>query len=356
MSAEIPGYMRVRAYLYNLAEHGTGEMQKIPSENELCRMFGLSRMTVREAIRGLVESRFLVTRRGVGTFVNSSIAKQSVIHFPLIGILHAGGRNVYQTASPAVRTAVLESGMIPEMILLPDSNDPLRLLEMAANHLAAVIWDSPGPEERPYLFALREKGVPLLLVGDRENLTGIGESFDLLATSRAERGRRLGALFLEYGHERICYIHNYTDAFPEKDSPENPETTSGALCAELRKYNPDAVMQYRSIGELDAVLDSFRPTVLYSENILAPYISRCLKEKGLEVPEGLSYLSYKPSASYFFNRKTVACIDEAPLLHEEVIAWLDQRILRGDLDGVFQRKVEPLILPNQTLRNRKDGK
>ena len=113
MSAEIPGYMRVRAYLYNLAKHGGMESAKIPSENELCRLFGVSRMTVREAIRGLVESRILTTRRGVGTFVNTAVSGDVIIRYPLIGLLHEGGRNVYNMASPALRMAVLESGLTP---------------------------------------------------------------------------------------------------------------------------------------------------------------------------------------------------------------------------------------------------
>ncbi len=50
----------------------TGELrpgQKIPSENELCAQFGLSRQTVRHAIAGMVEDGLLESRRGSGTYV-----------------------------------------------------------------------------------------------------------------------------------------------------------------------------------------------------------------------------------------------------------------------------------------------
>ena len=121
MSMEVPGYMRVRAYLYNLAEHATEKSPKIPSENTLCRMFGVSRMTVRSAIKGLIQTQVLQTRRGVGTFVNTEFTQKATVRLPLVGLLQDSGRNVYSTISPAVRTAVIESGMIPELVVLPDS-------------------------------------------------------------------------------------------------------------------------------------------------------------------------------------------------------------------------------------------
>ncbi len=43
--------------------------EKIPSEEELCQRFDVSRATVREAIRELVSSHVLKVQRGVGTFV-----------------------------------------------------------------------------------------------------------------------------------------------------------------------------------------------------------------------------------------------------------------------------------------------
>lgn len=46
--------------------------QRIPSENELAREFGVSRMTVRQALRELNARDLLVGRRGAGTFVTDT--------------------------------------------------------------------------------------------------------------------------------------------------------------------------------------------------------------------------------------------------------------------------------------------
>jgi GntR family transcriptional regulator, transcriptional repressor for pyruvate dehydrogenase complex len=42
---------------------------KIPSENELCKMLGVSRISIREALQKLVALDLLATRHGEGTFV-----------------------------------------------------------------------------------------------------------------------------------------------------------------------------------------------------------------------------------------------------------------------------------------------
>jgi GntR family transcriptional regulator len=44
--------------------------QKIPPEFQLCQDFGVSRITIRQAIRVLVAEHALYTKRGKGTFVN----------------------------------------------------------------------------------------------------------------------------------------------------------------------------------------------------------------------------------------------------------------------------------------------
>ncbi len=51
--------------------------EKIPSENELCDMFGLSRQTIRHAIQKLSEEGLLESRRGSGTYVADQCADDS---------------------------------------------------------------------------------------------------------------------------------------------------------------------------------------------------------------------------------------------------------------------------------------
>jgi GntR family transcriptional regulator len=65
-------YVRVRDYLRSLITHELTTGDAIPSERELCERFGVSRMTVRQAVDALVVEGMLEREQGRGTFVAPS--------------------------------------------------------------------------------------------------------------------------------------------------------------------------------------------------------------------------------------------------------------------------------------------
>lgn len=65
-----PLYTLIKDRLLEQIESGVySEGQRLPSEEELARRFGTSRVTLREALRVLEESGYVVRRQGVGTFL-----------------------------------------------------------------------------------------------------------------------------------------------------------------------------------------------------------------------------------------------------------------------------------------------
>ncbi|MGL5545320.1 MAG: GntR family transcriptional regulator, partial [Cetobacterium sp.] len=58
---------------------------KISSENELLKIFNISRMTARKAIQNLVQRGYLYQKKGSGTYVSSSENKLNIIFDDLIG-------------------------------------------------------------------------------------------------------------------------------------------------------------------------------------------------------------------------------------------------------------------------------
>jgi len=60
---------------------------KIPSENELAGRFGVSRLTVRQAISQLTQEGFLVSRRGEGTFVTENVQLIDSCSFEFRGLI-----------------------------------------------------------------------------------------------------------------------------------------------------------------------------------------------------------------------------------------------------------------------------
>ena len=67
-----PLYLQVIDRIKEDIENGIfKEKEKLPSEFELAKSLGVSRATLREALRLLEEENVIVRRHGVGTFVNS---------------------------------------------------------------------------------------------------------------------------------------------------------------------------------------------------------------------------------------------------------------------------------------------
>lgn len=54
---------------------------KIPTERELCEMFKVSRITVRQALNGMEKQGFLYRKQGKGTFVTSPKLEQRLTNF-----------------------------------------------------------------------------------------------------------------------------------------------------------------------------------------------------------------------------------------------------------------------------------
>ncbi|WP_261130591.1 GntR family transcriptional regulator [Bacillus sp. Marseille-Q3570] len=65
-------YLQARDMIYELINDNLEPMDKIPSEQKLSNQLGVSRNTIREAIRTLEQEGFLFSRQGVGTFVIGS--------------------------------------------------------------------------------------------------------------------------------------------------------------------------------------------------------------------------------------------------------------------------------------------
>lgn len=66
----VPLGQQVRRYILGMIESGEWEEgDRIPSEPQLTKQFGISRMTVHIAVRDLAAEGYLVRRQGAGTFV-----------------------------------------------------------------------------------------------------------------------------------------------------------------------------------------------------------------------------------------------------------------------------------------------
>lgn len=103
----VPLYIKIREALRQ--EITSGELKrghKIPSEDELATIFGVSRMTVRQGISDLIDDGLLFRRHGLGTFVA----------YPHIERDHTRLTNFFESAAMKgidARATVLKVEVIP---------------------------------------------------------------------------------------------------------------------------------------------------------------------------------------------------------------------------------------------------
>ncbi len=80
--SNIPLYSQLKNLIIDKIENGEyPENSKIPSEQELCDVFGISRPTVRQAISELTNNGYLFKEKGKGTFVAPSKSRIDIKNY-----------------------------------------------------------------------------------------------------------------------------------------------------------------------------------------------------------------------------------------------------------------------------------
>jgi len=103
---------------------------KIPSENELCEEYGISRITVREALKEMVQAGYLVRKQGKGTYVSKPAVEQSL------------------TSSYSLSADLEQKGQVSEFILLS-----FKIIESKPSSVA--LFDIPESEKLYEIIRLR---------------------------------------------------------------------------------------------------------------------------------------------------------------------------------------------------------
>ena len=94
-SPPVADYMKIRQYVVAMTERDTSPQSMLPSMNELARHFGVTRMTVHKALKDLIKDKYLVTRKGIGTFINPEWVREKAgeDHPLFFGIVVGNGKH-----------------------------------------------------------------------------------------------------------------------------------------------------------------------------------------------------------------------------------------------------------------------
>lgn len=137
----------------------SGEMPpgyQLPPEPELATGFGVSRATLREALRSLEEDGFLTRTRGAGTFVT---------HRPRL----RNNLDVNFGVTDAIRAAGMEPGSEANQVVeRPASPDVARRLAVPSGAPIVAVERVRTADQRPVVYS--QDIMPRAVVGDRSDL------------------------------------------------------------------------------------------------------------------------------------------------------------------------------------------
>ena len=166
----------------------------LPSRHQYMRRFKCSRMTVDRAIGELVESGFLESRRGSGTYPASSGSRDG----GLTQVVLIGGFEDRGLAAEACRIATTIQDHIPcNMYNLSDAAVHLQRFTKPGT---AVLWQRPTYAELLLMDNLKNSGIRQILIGRRYG------DYDYVTTD-AKSSIREGLKWLtESGDKRVCCV------------------------------------------------------------------------------------------------------------------------------------------------------
>lgn len=167
---------QVREELTELISSGAYPVgERLPNEQEMSEKFRVSRATVREAYRALIDAGYLSRRHGTGTFVNRLPQRHALdLNLSYTAMIQAAG------FTPSIK-------VISQRVEAADDEDRVRLRLDPGDEIV-VVERVRLADDRPVVYSVDR--IPLQIVP--ENIRGnLGPSlFDMLED--ASRGARAG--------------------------------------------------------------------------------------------------------------------------------------------------------------------
>jgi GntR family transcriptional regulator len=81
-----PRYKELAEELREEIKRGVYADDSFPTESDLCKRYGVSRFTVREALRALQTEGLIARKRGSGTVIQPAVARGGALHQPLSNV------------------------------------------------------------------------------------------------------------------------------------------------------------------------------------------------------------------------------------------------------------------------------
>lgn len=297
-NSSIPKYLQFQTWLQDRIEQGFyAPNEKIPTEIELVNISGLSRATIRQALKNLEDYGYIIRKKRVGSFVRKVMSP--IGNQPTVGLLVPDIRAGY--ASILTRGAEDEATKHNISLILCNTDDLLsqaryhieRLIQLSVSGVIYVPVAASDEENLIIIKKLRKKNIPVVLA-DR----GISNSkLDFVTTDNFEGSRQITQYLIDQGHTKIAFLSN--KLFSTERLRYN------GFKSKLKELgivqNKNIVIQEKSAFNINKYLHHAREILKQKKQFTAIYAGHdriallfysAAKNLGLSIPEDFSIVGY----------------------------------------------------------------
>ncbi len=272
----------------------------LPSENALCEMHDVSRVTVRRALKQLAEEGWVASRPGKGWEVIWNGPDGAAEGGRVVGLVYSydpEGEVIFGAARRRFDEEGLATRWFRRAIRAEGTQDlPLESLQ-------GILCRSGVPLSESFLRRAEEHEIPVVCIGHE-----VHESYDCVSVDNAFSFELLTAYLIGEGHRRVGFLS--ADVLTKND-PGFIRRESGYRAAMLRHdlrpavlNLPENVLQYpearHRVVEWLSRLEGQgrRPTaIICTAAPLANGLLPLLVERGFRVPEDILIMGFAPMYS-----------------------------------------------------------
>jgi len=275
--------------------------ERLPTENEFSRQYGISRVTVREGFAALARDGILVRRRGAGTFVGNITpgCRSKTVAAILPGVLGAEG--VYDQIIHGIENEVQERNY--SLMLCNYGGDPekvkryiSRLLEekVAGFLFTPMVLENYRSVNLSFLHLFEDTGLPFVLV-DNTISEDFGR-FSFVGSAGFQAMREMTRHLISLGHRRIAYINGVggfncerrLGGFVEEMQRQGLEVPSEHVLTLSEKSQTDGRLEIREL----MALKSAPTAVICFHDLLAKNVLAELRVMGMRVPDDIAVVGF----------------------------------------------------------------
>lgn len=313
-NSPIPQYFQLQTWLIEQIEQGVFKKNdKIPTEEDLSRLTGLARATIRQAIQNLVNMGYLRRQKRLGTFVLRTQLEPE--KSTIIGILMPDIQSGY--APILARGAEDEASRSGHSLILCNTDDlfvkaDFHADRLISHHVSGVIFipTAAGDDLNTQIVSKFEReNIPVVLA-DRiiNNL-----DCDYVTTDNYEGAYHLVSRLIELGHRSIAVtlsdrfsseaerLAGYKKALLDHHIPINPD---------LIKIHPGPYAEKSYVQIARSLLKRKKEidAIFAGHDRIAYIIYSVAEEMGVSIPEDISLVGYddlRPTCVHAISLTTV---------------------------------------------------